>query len=86
LVADVVEVVVVVESDIDGPDPFGAVEASATTPTMIKPATQLAAKILRIMITFHPGTAPRGGPCTLYTVSSTVRFCVTGSQNRRVQA
>ena len=53
MVADVVvEVGVVGESDIDGPDSlgFGAADANAVAPMMPMPARQLAAKSLSIMI------------------------------------
>jgi hypothetical protein len=59
LVGDVVDVVVVVEFDNDGPDPLGAALASIAAPAMMRPAKQPAAKSLRIMITFHSGRTPR---------------------------
>jgi hypothetical protein len=55
LLADVIEVVGVVEFDIDGPDSpgFGAAFASTAAAMMIVPARQLVAKSLRIMSTLR---------------------------------
>jgi hypothetical protein len=68
LLADVVDVVGVVELDIDGPDSprFGAALASAAAAMMIVPARQLVAKTLRIMSTLRFRYAPSVYPYQLH--------------------
>ncbi len=68
LVADVVDVVGVVEFDIDGPDSLGsgAACASAAAPTITMAARPLVAKSLRIMSTFRFQCARSAHPYLLY--------------------
>jgi hypothetical protein len=64
LVADVVEVVVVVEFDNDDPESLGsgAACASATAPMMTNAAREHAAKSLWVMITFRSRCAHSAHP------------------------
>jgi hypothetical protein len=68
LVADVVDVVGVVELDIDGPDSLGsgAACASVAAPTITMATRELVAKSLRIMSKFRFQCARSAHPYLLY--------------------